>query len=294
MRIGAFEVNEPIPDLKEPHVLATLNPWIDVNNVGTLTLDGLEAQLGAKSLAKLAKPGNFFDFTRYRPTVYFEETARRLKIPNTTLSYAQREKGNDFLFLHMLEPHALSEDYVDSVVELLKALKVKRYCLLGSMYDAVPHTKPLLVSGRASGKGAEVDLRKAGVQPSNYQGPTTITYLITQRAPEVDMETITFIVSLPQYVNMEEDYLGKVRLMEILNLLYDIPIDKKDFEKAARQRGLINQKVEASPELKKILPHLEAIYRGRVTKKEGEGIPGLSPEMEEIFWETDEKDFGKA
>ncbi len=294
MRIGAFEVNEPIPDLKEPHVLVTLNPWIDVNNVGTLTLDGLEAQLGAKKLAQLTRPGNFFDFTRYRPTVYFEGAARRLKIPNTILSYAQREKGNDFLFLHMLEPHSLGEDYVDSVIELLKVLKVKRYCLLGSMYDAVPHTKPLLVSGRATGKGAEMDLRKAGVQPSNYQGPTTITNLITQAAPEMDMETITFIVSLPQYVNMEEDYLGKVRLMEILNLLYDIPIDKKDFEKAARQRGLINQKVEANPELKKILPHLEAIYRGRVTRKEGEGLPGLSPEMEEIFWETDEKDFGKA
>ena len=234
MRIGAFEIIEPIPELREPHVLATLNPWIDVNNVGTLTLDGLEAQLGAKELARLARPGNFFDFTRYRPTVYLEGAARRLKIPNTILSYATREKGNDFLFLRMLEPHSLGEDYVDSVIELLKAFKAKRYCLLGSMYDAVPHTKPLLVSGRATGKDAEQDLKKAGVQSSNYQGPTTITYLITQRAPEIDMQTTTFIVSLPQYVNMEEDYLGKVRLMEILNLLYDIPIDKKDFEKAAR------------------------------------------------------------
>jgi predicted ATP-grasp superfamily ATP-dependent carboligase len=294
MRIGAFEIIEPIPELREPHVLATLNPWIDVNNVGTLTLDGLEAQLGAKELAKLARPGNFFDFTRYRPTVYLEGAVRRLKIPNTILSYATREKGNDFLFLRMLEPHSLGEDYVDSIIELLKTFKAKRYCLLGSMYDAVPHTKPLLVSGRATGKDAEQDLKKAGVQSSNYQGPTTITYLITQRAPEIDMQTTTFIVSLPQYVNMEEDYLGKVRLMEILNVLYDIPIDKKDFEKAARQRSLINQRVETNQDLKKILPHLEAIYGGRIGKKEGEGLPGLSSEMEEIFWETDDKDFGKA
>ncbi len=294
MRIGAFEVYEPMPDLHEPHVLATLNPWIDVNGVGTLLLDGLESQLGARVLAKLARPGRFFDFTRYRPTVYLEGAHRRLKIPNTVLSYAQREKGRDFLFLRMLEPHALGEDYVDSLVEILSALKVKRYCLLGSMYDAVPHTQPLLVSGRAAGKDAEQDLKKAGVQGSNYQGPTTITYLIQQRAQELGIETMTFIVSLPQYVNVEEDYLGKVRLMEILNLVYDIPIDKKDFEKASRQRNLVNQRVEASPELKKILPQLEGIYGARVSKKEGEGMPGLSPEMEEIFWETDEKDFGKA
>ncbi len=294
MRMGAFEVNEPIPELREPHVLAILRPWIDVNNVGTSTLDGLEAQFAAKELAKLAQPGNFFDFTRYRPTVYFEGDIRRLKIPNTILSYAKREKGNDFLFLRMLEPHSQAEVYVDSVLQLLKALKVKRYCLLGSMYDAVPHTKPLLVSGRAAGEGAEQDLKKAGVQPSNYQGPTTITYLIPQRAPELGIETILFVVSLPQYVNLDEDYLGKVRLMEILNLLYEIPIDKKDFEKAARQRSLISRKVETTPELKKVLPQLEAIYGLRIAKKEGEGVLELSPEMEEIFWETDGKDFGKA
>ena len=294
MRIGPFEINEPIPELKEPHVLAILRPWIDVNNVGSLTLDGLEAQFGAKELAKLAKPGNFFDFTRYRPTLYLEEGVRRLKIPNTILSYAKREKGNDFLFLRLLEPHNLAEVYVDSVLKLLKVFKMKKYCLLGSMYDSVPHTKPLLVSGRASGKGAEQDLKKAGVQSSNYQGPTTITNLIAQKAQEVGVETITFIVSLPQYVNTEEDYVGKVRLMEILNLLYEIPIDKKDFEKASRQRSLINQRVEATPELKKVLPHLEAVYGARVAKKEGNGVPGLSPEMEEIFWETDENDLGKA
>jgi predicted ATP-grasp superfamily ATP-dependent carboligase len=294
MRIGAFELNEPVPELREPHVFATLRPWIDVNNVGSLTLDGLEAQFGAKELAKLARPGNFFDFTRYRPTLYLEGEERRLKIPNTTLSYAQREKGNDFLFLHLLEPHSLAEVYVDSVLNLFRTLKVKRYCLLGSMYDSLPHTKPLLVNGRATGKKAEQDLKRAGIQPSTYQGPTTITSLIAQKGLEMGMEAISFVVSLPQYINLEEDYLGKVRLMEILNLLYEIPIDQKDFEKAARQRNLINQKVETTPELKKILPHLEDLYRLRMAKKEGGRMPGLSSEMEEIFWETDEKDFGKA
>jgi predicted ATP-grasp superfamily ATP-dependent carboligase len=294
MRIGAFDLTEPVPELREPHVIATLRPWIDVNNVGTLTLDGLEAQLGAKELGQLARPGNFYDFTRYRPTVYQEGAARRLKIPNTVLSYADREKGNDFVFLRMLEPHNLGEDYADSVLEVFKLLKVKRFCLLGSMYDAVPHTRPLLVSGRAAGKAAEQDLKKAGVQPSNYQGPTTITYLISQKAPELGIESLTFIVSLPQYVNTEEDYIGKMRLMEIMNLLYNVPIDKKDIEKAARQRSLIHQKVETTPELKRILPQLEGIYLARLSKKEGEALPRLSPEMEEIFWETDEKDYGKA
>lgn len=73
MRIGHFELNEPIPGLKDPYVFAILRQWMDVNNVGSLTLNGLETQLEVKELARLAKPGNFFDFTRYRPILYFEK-----------------------------------------------------------------------------------------------------------------------------------------------------------------------------------------------------------------------------
>ena len=241
-----------------------------MNNVGSLTLNGLETQFGAKELGKLARPGQFYDFTRYRPTLYFEEGIRRISIPNTTLRYARREGGNDLLFLRLLEPHASAEVYVHSVLRLLKALKVKKYCLLGSMSDVVPHTRPLMVNGGAIGIETVRDLKKSEAQPSHYQGPTSVTTLITQRAPEFGTETIWFIVSLPQYVVLEEDYIGTVRLMEILNLLYNIPIDKKDYEKAAEQRGIINQKVEKTPELKKILPQLEAMYEVRIKREEGE------------------------
>ena len=294
MRIGAFELEEPIPELHEPYAFAILQPWIDVNNVGSLTLNGLEIQFGAKELGKLARPGHFFDFTRYRPTLYLEEGIRRVSIPNTTLRYAKREGKNDLLFLHLLEPHAHAEDYVQSVLRVLKTFKVKKYCLLGSMSDAVPHTRRLIVNGGAIGVETVLDLKRSEAQPSHYQGPTSITTLITQRAPESGTETIWFIVSLPQYVNLEEDYIGKLRLMEIMNLLYDIPIDKKDFEKASEQRDLVNQKVEKAPELKTIISQLETLYELRIKPEEGEKRPKLSPEIEEILWKIMGKEPGKA
>lgn len=294
MRIGAFELNEPVPELKEPYALAILRPWIDVNNVGTFLLNGLETQLGAKELGRLARPGHFFDFTRYRPMLYLEEGVRKVNVPNSTMSYAKRENENDLLFLHLLEPHALSEIYVDSVLEVLRTFGVKKYILLGSMYDAVPHTRPLIVNGGAIGRETELDLKKSGAQPSNYQGPTTITILITQKAPQLGIETTWFIVSLPQYVHVEEDFLGKVRLMEVLNRLYRLPLDKKDFEKAGEQFRLINQKVEKTPELKELLPELETLYEVRIKRKVGDKEPKLSPEMEEIFWKIIGKDFGEA
>jgi hypothetical protein len=118
--------------------------------------------------------------------------------------------------------------------------------------------------------------------------------LIILKAPELGIETVRFIVSLPQYVEVEEDYVAKVRLMEILNLLYNIPIDKKDFEKALEQRSLINQRVERTPELKNLLPQLETMYEVRIKSKEGQGMPRSSSEIEDILWKITGKDTGKA
>ena len=294
MRIGGFHLCDPVPECNEPYVLAVLRPWIDVNNVGSLLLDDLEARLGAMELGRLSKPGRFYDFTRYRPTIHLEEGIRGLSIPNTTIHYARREGENDLLLLRLLEPHAHAELYVASVLQLLKTFKARKYILLGSMYDAVPHSRPLLVSGYGMGDGALKDVRRAGVLPITYHGPSSMVNLITKEAAESGIDAIVFIVSLPQYVVWEEDHLGKVRLMEILNMLYHLPVDEKDFEKALEQRNLISERVENSPEVKILLPQLESAYDQRIEGMETGGRSHLTSEMEEIFWSTMGKDIGKA
>ena len=294
VRIGAFQLRDPVPECKEPYVLATLRPWIDVNNVGSLVLTELEARFEATELGTLSKPGHFYDFTRYRPTIHIEEGIRDLSIPTTSIHYARREGQNDFLLLRLLEPHAHSEFYVSSVLKLLKTFKVRKYILLGSMYDVVPHTRPLLVSGYGMGEGALQDVKKAGALPITYHGPSTIANLITKEAAESGIDALVLMVSLPQYVVLEEDYLGKVRLMELLNMLYNVPIDKEDFEKAVEQRNLVSERVDNSPEVKILLPQLENVYDMRIKAMEAEGMPQLTSEMEEIFWKIMGKDIGKA
>ena len=93
MRVGAFEINEPVPELKEPHAFAMIRPWVDVGSVGTLTLNRLERFMGSKELGRLHRPGTFFDFTRYRPNMRFVDGVRQVKIPNSTIRYATSENG---------------------------------------------------------------------------------------------------------------------------------------------------------------------------------------------------------
>ena len=127
MRVGAFEINEPVPELKDPHAFAMIRPWVDVGSVGTLTLNRLERFMGSKELGKLHRPGTFFDFTRYRPNMRFVDGVRHVKIPNSTIRYATTENGPDYSSFHLLEPHSNGEDYTDSILEVVRYFGVKRF-----------------------------------------------------------------------------------------------------------------------------------------------------------------------
>jgi len=282
MKLGAFELNEPLPELKETHCLAMLRPWIDIGSVGSLVTSWLETQFGAKELGKLARPGEFFDFTRYRPTTYFLDGQRQMSIPNTTVSYAQQQTGNDFLFLHLLEPHNHSEDYNESVLMLLEKFNVKRYILLGSMYDYSPHTRPLQVTGTPAQRGSSI--RRSG-----YQGPTTITSLISQQAAPKGVETMSLIVHLPQYTQLDEDYMGAIRIMETLSTMYPIRTEQTHITTANKQREQLNETVEQNPQLKEIVQQLEAHYDSRAERRREEDSPKLSPEIEKFLAEMDKR-----
>lgn len=291
MRLRAFDLNDPVPELNEPHALAIIKPWIDVGSVGSLILSRLEACFVGKEIAKLARPGDFFDFTRYRPTLHRQDDRGQIDVPNTTVTYGKRENGHDFLFLRLMEPHMLAEEYIDSVLELLKAFHVKRYCLLGAMYDMVPYTRPLLVTGSASTPSLQNTLAAAMVVPSDYQGPTTILYLIGQQLLQLGIEASSLIVHLPSYLNIEEDYRGVIRLMEILCSLYDFALPQADVDKAKEQEEQVSlvaeQMMLQEPRFRIILKQLEASYDSRV-KEEKEEIQ-LSPEVEQFLHGLDRR-----
>ena len=282
MRIGDFELQEPLPMLKDPHVLAVVRPWIDVGNVGTLTMRRLERHLESKEIGRLVKPGRYYDFTRYRPKSVLKQGVREYSIPSTTISAAVREHGPDLITLHMLEPHLYGEDYTDSLIELLKYLGVKRYSMIGAMYDMVPHTRQLLVSGGILDSHNEAEYKLVGVRPSDYEGPTTITYLVSNALDAADIETRIFVVHLPQYFQVEEDFTGTARLMTIMCPLYGLPIRLADSERGRQQYASLQNIVTDTSEVAGLLERLEERY-DRENNPDSEPTSDLSPMVEEFL-----------
>ena len=283
MRIGDFEIPGDVPEFKDPPVLAVLGPWIDVGNVGTLSLERLERHLQAKQLGRLARPGRFYDFTRYRPRSYIEHGKRGYSIPSTVVRYAIRDEAPDLIFLHLLEPHCYGEDYTDSVIELLKFVGASRYSLIGAMYDMVPHTRRLLVTGGSSQGQAEEEYRLVGARPSNYEGPTTITYLISQQAEALGIDTRTFVVHLPQYFQVDEDFTGTARLMEVLCSLYDLPERLEEPQRGQQQYETLQNIVTGTPEVSSLLQRLEERYDRENNEGTSSTTVELPPNIEEFL-----------
>ncbi|MDA1128484.1 MAG: PAC2 family protein [Chloroflexi bacterium] len=282
MRIGDFEFPEPLPELKDPHVLAVLRPWIDVGNVGTLALRRLERHLESQEIGRLVKPGRYYDFTRYRPKSVIKQGVREYSIPSTTVSASVREHGPDLITLHLLEPHLYGEDYTDSIIEVLKHFGVKRYSMIGAMYDMVPHTRQLLVSGGTVDANNEEEYKLVGVRPSDYEGPTTITYLISNTAEEMGIETRIYVVHLPQYFQVEEDFTGTARLMEILCTIYGLPSRLADQERGRQQYASLQNIVTETSEVAGLLQRLEERY-DRENRPDGPSATSLSPMVEEFL-----------
>jgi PAC2 family protein len=285
MRIGAFEIHEPVPELREPHALVMIRPWVDVGSVGSLTLRQMERHFQGQQLGKLARPGTFFDFTRYRPTVKIVGGQREMTYPNSFINYAQPADGPDLLFLHLLEPHAMAEDYVESIVAVLKHFDAKVYCRIGAMYDSVPHTRPIVITGNPG----SVEMRPGAPTPfiqqrqSQYEGPTTIMNKLSDEVTDMGMGMMTFMAHLPHYAQLDEDFAGTSRMLEVLSAFYDVPASLMPTHRGKLQYAEIDAAVERQPEVKELVAQLEASYDARYPSSPTEAPPTLSPEIERFL-----------
>ena len=289
MKVGPFEVDDSVPKLQNARAIAMLRPWVDVGKVGTLALTKLEEHLGAKELGRLSRPGVFLDFTRDRPHTSLVDGRRVLTVPNCVVRYGRdAEAEKDYIFLHLREPNANGEDYTDAIVALLQHFDVTEYCRVGSMYDNVPHTRPLLVTGSLSETYTERVQDLVSVRKSTYQGPTSIVNLVNEALSDAGVETASLMVHIPQYLQLEDDHLGAARLMEVLCAMYGFPSSLADPGPGKQQHEYIDRAVEGNDEVKRHIQRLEAEYDRTEASEEPSDQASLSPDVERFL-----RDVGK-
>lgn len=288
MRVGEFEMVEPVPELHDTRAIAMLRPWIDVGKVGTLVLNRIENHMGAKEIGRLATPGSFFDFTRYRPRMGLVSGRRTFTTPNSIVRYSREESGQDYLFLHIREPHNRGEDYVKGIVDLLEYFGVVEYCRVGGMYDSVPHTRPLVVTATLADEQAEMAKGLVSTRKNTYQGPTSIVNLVADTLSQAEIPTTSLMVHLPQYVQLDEDQMGASRILEVLCAVYGLPTVLADSSSGVQQYENISRAVASNSEVSALIVKLEQYY-DRVHSGSSDEDVTLSPEVESFLKEMGQR-----
>ncbi|MBI64307.1 MAG: hypothetical protein CL778_03380 [Chloroflexi bacterium] len=269
------------------YCIATLHPWINVGNVSKLVIDRLSKNFGAKKIGELIRPSEFYDYTRYRPKIEINSDKRSVLIPNTKISLIKIDQiKTNLILLEMLEPHMFSEKFNDSIISLLKFLNVQKYLMIGSMYDSVPHTRALLVSGSVRGD-TYPDIGKVNFSESTYTGPTSITSQISERINiELGISTMSLIVHLPLYLKLDNDFSGATRILNILSKIYNLDLDLPESKLGIEQYSQINPALIGNDSLKKLIAKFEVDYDEK--KPSTQQNYTLSPEVENFLKEISE------
>ncbi|MBI21528.1 MAG: hypothetical protein CL780_04700 [Chloroflexi bacterium] len=272
----------------ETFCVLSLHPWINVGNVAKIVVERLSKKFHSKKIGELHKPSEFYDYTRYRPKIVSNSFGRSLEIPNTKISLIRINNAQvNIVFIQMLEPHMFSEKYNDSVISLLDFLKIKLYILIGSMYDSVPHSRSLLVTGSTNGLKPS-DLPGINLSKSNYSGPTSITSQITDRVyKELGISTISLIVHLPMYIKLDNDFSGAAKLLSVLLKIFKLDFDYPEQELGIEQYSQITPALIGNDSLKDLVAKFEADYdKQKVSDFEEYS---LSPEVESFLKEISEE-----
>ena len=174
------------PNLKTPSMVLGFSGWMDGGEVSTGTVEYLRGKLKAKKFADI-DPGEFYIFNLpggMEQVAQFRPYARIKDGLLINLEYPRNEffasEKNEVILFSGKEPNLRWDDYASCVFELGKEFKVKRIYFIGSVAGPIPHTRETRISCSFSSEKQKVELKNYEVRFTNYEGPASITTLLTK------------------------------------------------------------------------------------------------------------------
>ncbi len=251
------------PKLNSTVIIAAFSGWPDAAEAASGAIDYLVEHLHAVEFAAI-EPEKFLDFTQNRPLVHIDEGGERiLEWPRTRFYYSKSDVpgGSDIVLLHSAEPQFRWNRFADLVMEVIDECNVGWFVLLGALLDAVPHTRAPRVTCSSSPCAPEDRLGGVEYEPSNYEGPTAISSVITERFAARGTPCVSLWGHAPHYVQVSPNPgLTHAILTELLPLL-PVRVDLGDIEKQAREfSGTLNRALADQTDIVGYVHRLEERY----------------------------------
>ena len=250
------------PDKKMKHLVIVFSGWADAAEGATSAVKFLQRKLKGKKFADI-DPEEFYDFSQTRP--YSSRTRdgkRRIQWPANEFSYLTDPSTDSGIMVFVgVEPNLKWRTFAKTVASVAKDHGVESVIHIGALLDAVPHTRPVKLSGTASESRLSEFLEGQGIKSSNYQGPTGISSAVMAACINEGLEYTSIWGHTSHYLQAAPNHRVGSTLLEVLLKLLNLPLDLAELKSAA---GLFNDEVEKAvakdEQISSYVPKLEGQY----------------------------------
>jgi len=254
------------PTLETTRMVLGFFGWMDGGSVSTGTVEYLKNKLKAKKFAQI-DPQNFYVFNLPGAMEQVAQFRPYCRIQNgflTDFQYPQNEffydEPNNLILFSGKEPNLRWDEYANCIFELGEKFDVKKMYFIGSVAGPIPHTREPRVSCYVSNKQQKAQLKDYDLKFTNYEGPASITTLLTKLSKKKRVEMTNFVAEIPVYVQTENTKGIKAINRRLIKLL-DIDIDLSDLSKKSNEfEKNINKLLAKQPKLAEQIKKLEENY----------------------------------
>ncbi|MBM3942087.1 MAG: hypothetical protein FJ316_04020 [SAR202 cluster bacterium] len=272
------------PPGQQEYLLLAFAGWPDAAESATTTLRYLTRRLNANKLAEI-DPEEFYDFTKERPrSSRTKDGRRRVHWPANEFYYWEREgAGAHPLFFVGVEPNLKWRTFAGLIADLAVERGVKTVVQVGALLDAVPHTRPVRLTGSATRPEMQQVLDSASIKSSNYQGPTGIGSAVMEACAARGIGYGSLWGHTAHYLQAAPNYRVAYTLARHLVRLLDLPVNLAELEAAA---GTFDQEVAKAiakdEQLAEYAKKLEERYDQSAAENGEEELPEASEVMQEL------------
>ena len=223
-------------------MVVVFSGWADAAEGASSAIKFLQRKLKSKKFAEI-DPEEFYDFSQTRPhTSRTRDGKRRIHWPANEFSYLTDLSTDSGVMVFVgVEPNLKWRTFAKTVATVAKDHGVESVVHIGALLDAVPHTRPVKLSGNASESKLSEFLEGQGIRSSNYQGPTGISSAVMAACIEEGLEYTSICGHTSHYLQAAPNHRVGSTLLEILLKLLNLPLDLAELKSAA---GVFNEEVE--------------------------------------------------
>lgn len=257
--------------------------WPDAAEAATRAVRYMVRKLPTKKIVEI-DPENYYDFTVTRPQTRMNRKQERiLKWPcNEFYSYVPESNPENGVLLYVgTEPNLKWRTFSEAVLQVADMAGVELVISLGALLDAVPHTRDVRITGRASSKELTKKAQWLGIRNSGYQGPTGIHSAFADACLTREIPHANIWGHCPHYVQTSPNPIASYALLERLRVLVDIDLDMSELQLAGEAfREEVSKAIAAQPDVRSYVAKLESQYDEARTEKDE--MPTGSDMVDEI------------